>query len=102
MMLLIRGCLRKCPCPICLVPLEELHDLSKLFPPQPQEHAKGAFKEWLENQVREEEILKQLGLQPVEVHDTIDITTHVSSCCLVCDHQTYYFIAEHFLTHLVV
>ena len=73
MMSLIHGHLGKCPCPMCLVPLDELHDLTKSFTPQLQAQAEDALKIWADSQAKGEELLKQLGLQPVEVHniDTI-------------------------------
>ncbi|KIJ09892.1 hypothetical protein PAXINDRAFT_164338 [Paxillus involutus ATCC 200175] len=66
MMSLIRGRSGKCPCPVCLVPLEELHDLSKSFPLRSQTEAQEALTAWEENQARGEAILKKLGLRPVE------------------------------------
>ncbi|KIK78025.1 hypothetical protein PAXRUDRAFT_17112 [Paxillus rubicundulus Ve08.2h10] len=66
MMSLICGRSGKCPCPVCLVPLEELHDLSKSFLLRSQIEAQEALTAWGENQARGEAILKKLGLQPVE------------------------------------
>ncbi|KAG1865264.1 hypothetical protein F4604DRAFT_1881913 [Suillus subluteus] len=43
MMSLIRGRSGKCPCPVCLVPLVELHDLSKTYPLRSMEEAKEAL-----------------------------------------------------------
>ncbi|KAG2062537.1 hypothetical protein BDR04DRAFT_1123877, partial [Suillus decipiens] len=43
MMLLICGHGGKCPCLVCLVPLEELHDLSKTYPLRSMEEVKEAL-----------------------------------------------------------
>jgi hypothetical protein len=67
MMSLIRGHSSKCPCPVCLVPLDELHDLSKLFLLRSQTEALEALATWAENRARGEEILKKLGLRPVDM-----------------------------------
>ena len=67
MMSLIRGRSGKCPCPVCLVPLDELHDLSKSFPLRSQTEAQEALATWAENRARGEEILKKLGLRLVDV-----------------------------------
>ena len=77
MISLIRGHLRKCPCPVCLVPLDELHDLTKSFTTRTQAQAKSALKAWEECRREGEELLKQLRLRPVEVRN-IDITVHCS------------------------
>ena len=77
MMSLIRGCLGKCPCPVCPVPLDELHDLTKSFTTRTQAQAKSALKAWEECRREGEELLKWLGLQLVEVRN-IDITVHRS------------------------
>ena len=87
-MSLIRGCLGKCPCPICLVLLDELHDLAKSFQPQSQDQAKAALDAWLEDRHKGEEILKGLGLRPISVRDVLWFNN--SSCW-----------AEHFVAELI-
>ena len=67
MMSLIHGRLGKCPCPVCLVPLDELHDLAKSFPAQFQEQAETALKAYATDQSTGNEILKSLGLRPITV-----------------------------------
>ncbi|KAG1851702.1 hypothetical protein F4604DRAFT_1883568 [Suillus subluteus] len=66
MMSLICGCGSKCPCPVCLVPLAELHDLSKTYPLRSMEEAKEALRVYGHSKAQGEEILKALGLRPVE------------------------------------
>ncbi|KAG9310133.1 hypothetical protein JVU11DRAFT_9748 [Chiua virens] len=65
MMSLIRGRLGKCPCPVCLVPLEDLHDLSKSFAARSREQAEAALDVWMGDRQRGEEMLKKLGLRPI-------------------------------------
>ncbi|KAG1841947.1 hypothetical protein F4604DRAFT_1828380 [Suillus subluteus] len=65
MMSLIRGVQCKCPCPVCLVPLNELHDLSKTFPIRSAKDAQAALDVYKHNQTQGEEVLKGLGLRPV-------------------------------------
>ena len=67
MMSLICSRLAKCPCPVCLVPLNELHDLAASSAPRSQEQAEAALRAWEESRAMGEEILKQLGLRPVRV-----------------------------------
>ena len=67
MMSLICGCSGKCPCPVCLVLLDKLHDLSKSFPLHLQTKVLEALATWAENWARGEEILEKLGLQPVNM-----------------------------------
>ncbi|KAH0827769.1 hypothetical protein J3R83DRAFT_3387 [Lanmaoa asiatica] len=43
MMCLLCGMKSKCPCPVCLAPLEELSDLSKMFPAHTTNQAKNAL-----------------------------------------------------------
>ena len=75
-MSLIRGRGGKCPCPVCLVPLEELHDLSKTYPLRSVEEAQEALRVYKFSKAQGEAILKSLGLRPVEVlihHDYISM-----------------------------
>ncbi|KAG0696432.1 hypothetical protein DFH29DRAFT_984614 [Suillus ampliporus] len=65
MMSLIRGLQCKCPCPVCLVPLNELHDLSKTFPIRSVKDAQAALDIYRCNRTQGEEVLKGLGLRPV-------------------------------------
>ncbi|KAG1785043.1 uncharacterized protein HD556DRAFT_1451136 [Suillus plorans] len=64
-MSLICGVQCKCPCPVCLVPLNELHDLSKTFPIRSAKDAQAALNIYKHNQTQGEEVLKGLGLRPV-------------------------------------
>ena len=67
-MSLIRGHRCKCPCPVCLVPLEELHDLSKTFPLRSVIDAQAALNIYNEvSKIEGEKILKSLGLRPIKV-----------------------------------
>ena len=67
MMTLIRGAKGKCPCPVCLVPLEELCNLSKTFPTRTVSQGVEAYQAYLRKKSVGEEILKGLGLRPVDV-----------------------------------
>ncbi|KAG2037875.1 hypothetical protein BDR03DRAFT_933870 [Suillus americanus] len=66
MMSLIHGHGGKCPCLVCLVPLAELHDLSKTYPLRSMEEAKEALRVYGRSKAQGEELLKALGLWPVE------------------------------------
>ncbi|KAI6006349.1 hypothetical protein F5J12DRAFT_905767 [Pisolithus orientalis] len=65
MMSLIRGTKSKHPCPVCLVPLEDLSQLAKSFPTHTIRQAKEALTIYQEKKSAGEPILKALGLQPV-------------------------------------
>ncbi|KAG1903934.1 uncharacterized protein F5891DRAFT_1184876 [Suillus fuscotomentosus] len=65
MMSLIHGLQCKCPCPVCLVPLDELHDLSKTFPIRSAKDVQAALNVYKQNRTQGEEVLKGLGLRPV-------------------------------------
>ncbi|KAI6156008.1 hypothetical protein BKA82DRAFT_3967167 [Pisolithus tinctorius] len=66
MMALTRGRGGKRPCPVCLVPSELLHDLSRTF--EPRTHAQGidALCVRATNRVEGDELLKWLGLRLIE------------------------------------
>ncbi|KIJ11284.1 hypothetical protein PAXINDRAFT_164124 [Paxillus involutus ATCC 200175] len=66
MMSLIRGRNGKCPCTVCLVPLEELHDLAKTFPLRNSQQGEDALKTYRVKKSIGEELLKKLGLRPVD------------------------------------
>ncbi|KAG1876519.1 hypothetical protein DFJ58DRAFT_720982 [Suillus subalutaceus] len=65
MMSLIRGHHSKCPCPVCLVPLEELSELSKTFAFRSVEEAIAALNVYKVSKAQGEELLKALGLRAV-------------------------------------
>ncbi|KAI5990052.1 hypothetical protein F5J12DRAFT_907606 [Pisolithus orientalis] len=65
MMSLIRGTKSKHPCPVCLVPLEDLSQLAKSFPTCTIRQAKEALTIYQEKKSASEPILKALGLWPV-------------------------------------
>ncbi|KIK13566.1 hypothetical protein PISMIDRAFT_47615, partial [Pisolithus microcarpus 441] len=65
MMCLIRGSKGKRPCPVCLVPIEALSQLSKTFPMHTIQQAKEALAIYQEKKSAGESILKSLGLRPV-------------------------------------
>ncbi|KAG1796452.1 uncharacterized protein HD556DRAFT_1431467 [Suillus plorans] len=65
MMSLICGHHIKCPCPVCLVPLEELSELSKTFAFRTVEEAIAALNVYKVSKARGEELLKALGLRAV-------------------------------------
>ncbi|KAG2753584.1 hypothetical protein P692DRAFT_201705525 [Suillus brevipes Sb2] len=66
MMSLIRGVQCKCPCPVCLVPLNELSDLSKTFAIRTAKDAQDALVVYKRSKTQGEELLKSLGLRAVE------------------------------------
>ncbi|KAG2123498.1 hypothetical protein BD769DRAFT_1628911 [Suillus cothurnatus] len=66
MMSLIRGHHSKCPCPVCIVPLDELHDLLKSFRLRSMQDAMAALDVYEESKACGEELLKALGLRPVK------------------------------------
>ncbi|KAF9231165.1 hypothetical protein BU15DRAFT_90973 [Melanogaster broomeanus] len=66
MMSLIRGRNGKCPCPVCLVPLDQLHDLSKTFALRTMDQGQDALRRYNYSRAEGEAILKALGLRPIE------------------------------------
>lgn len=66
-MSLIRGRNGKCPCPICIVPLDSLDDLSQVFPLRNMTDAQEALDVYDRSRSDGEEVLKALGLRPVQV-----------------------------------
>ncbi|KAI6142404.1 hypothetical protein BKA82DRAFT_3985064 [Pisolithus tinctorius] len=67
MMLLICGCTGKCPCPVCLIPLEELHNISKTYLLHSMNKAQCAMHIYRHRHTEGEKVLKALRLQPVNV-----------------------------------
>ncbi|KAI5986488.1 hypothetical protein EDD15DRAFT_2389855 [Pisolithus albus] len=65
MMCLIRGSKGKRPCPVCLVPIKALSQLSKTFPMRTVQQAKEALAVYQEKKSAGKSILKSLGLRPV-------------------------------------
>ncbi|KAG2133578.1 uncharacterized protein EDB93DRAFT_1242820 [Suillus bovinus] len=65
MMSLTHGHHSKCPCPVCLVPLEELSELSRMFAFRTVEEAIAALNVYKVSKARGEELLKALGLRAV-------------------------------------
>ncbi|TFK18477.1 hypothetical protein FA15DRAFT_253053 [Coprinopsis marcescibilis] len=64
----IRGTNSKCPCPICLVPGDELNQLSKTYPLRTTEEMKRVYEEAQMCQTLEakNEILMKVGLRDIE------------------------------------
>ncbi|KAG2057487.1 hypothetical protein BDR06DRAFT_980881 [Suillus hirtellus] len=62
MMSLIRGQNCKCPCPVCVVPLEKLHDLSETFALRSMQDAIDALNTYKISKGWGEALLKVLGL----------------------------------------
>ncbi|KAG1901040.1 uncharacterized protein F5891DRAFT_1128297 [Suillus fuscotomentosus] len=67
MMSLIRGQNCKCPCPVCVVLLEKLHDLSKTFALRSMQDTIDALNTYKISKGRGEALLKVLGLCAVAV-----------------------------------
>ncbi|KAG2138226.1 hypothetical protein BD769DRAFT_1384751 [Suillus cothurnatus] len=66
MMSLIRGVQCKRPCPMCLVPLNELSDLSKTFTIRTAKDMQDALIVYRRSKTQGKELLKSLGLRTVE------------------------------------
>jgi len=69
-MALIRGINSHYPCPVCLVPAEDLSDLSKIYPLRTTEKMKEVYEtaQGAETMAAKEVILKEYSLRDVEVH----------------------------------
>ena len=74
-MALIRGINSKCPCPICLIPSENLTDHSTDYALRTVEDAKARLELYRRNHDAGEKVLKEQSLRPVEVrlHSDINI-----------------------------
>jgi hypothetical protein len=67
-MALIRGFGSLTPCPVCLVPSDQLSNLSVTFPLRTKEDMKDQYERAQEHNVAEgDAILKAIGLRDVEV-----------------------------------
>ena len=75
MMSLIQGAKGKRPCPVCLVPLDQLHEILRSFPARIVADAVEALCLYSIDCAKGEEQLKQFGLHPISV-----CTVHFSLC----------------------
>ncbi|KAI6103321.1 hypothetical protein EDD17DRAFT_1778697 [Pisolithus thermaeus] len=66
LLLTIRWHTCKCPCPVCLVPIDQLHNLTKTYPPHLMDQAQDSLSTYDYSHMEGEELLKALGLQPIE------------------------------------
>ena len=68
-MALIRGTNSHYPCPVCLVPAEDLSNLSKVYPLRTTEKMKEVYEtaQRAETMAEKEALLKDYGLRNVEV-----------------------------------
>ena len=68
-MTLIRGINSHFPCPVCLVPAEDLSNLSKVYPLRTTEKMKEVYEtaKRADTMAEKEVILKDYGLRNVEV-----------------------------------
>jgi len=68
-MALIRGINSHYPCPVCLVPAEDLSDLSKIYPLRTTEKMKEIYEtaQKAGTMAAKDVILKEYGLRDVEV-----------------------------------
>ncbi|KAG1743670.1 uncharacterized protein EDB91DRAFT_1236667 [Suillus paluster] len=66
MMSLICSVQCKCPCPVCLIPVNELSDLSKTFAIRTAKDAQDALAVYKRSKTQGKELLKSLGLRAVE------------------------------------
>ncbi|KAG2117676.1 hypothetical protein BD769DRAFT_1629737 [Suillus cothurnatus] len=101
MMSLIHGHHSKCPCPVCIVPLDELHDLSKSFRLRSMQDAMAALDVYEESKACSEELLKALGLCPVK--NVLWIVAHSDphdAISLDCLHALHLGLWKHLLNEL--
>ena len=74
-MALIRGIKANYPCPICLVPKEELSNLSKVYELRTTADMQGIWSEAQEmNSTQREQHLQEYGLRDIQVAIGIIIT----------------------------
>lgn len=66
-MALIRGLNSACPCPICLVPREELTDHSTTYPKCTVKDAQDCVELWSRDRIAGEAELKKQSLRPIKV-----------------------------------
>ena len=68
-MSLIRGAKGLCPCPICLIPADQLSDLETKYPLRTAEGSQAIVHdaEACQTVADAEELLKDAGLRPVQV-----------------------------------
>jgi len=87
-MALIRGTNGKCPCPICLVPKTEQHDLGKTFRERTA-HQSQMVVEHAMHLPREkaEKHLKKNGLRPIRVREMILLLLFLCDQCVIRMHS---------------
>ncbi|KAG1739543.1 hypothetical protein EDB19DRAFT_1928076 [Suillus lakei] len=73
MMSLIRGHHSKCPCPVCIVPIDELHDLSKSFRLRSMQDAIAALDVYEKSKTRGEELMSYGIVAHSDPHDAISL-----------------------------
>ncbi|KAI6028153.1 hypothetical protein EDC04DRAFT_2869153 [Pisolithus marmoratus] len=66
MMSLIRGHICKCLCPVCLIPINELHNLAKTYPLCSMDQVQDMLSTYNYSCMAGEEWLKAIGLWPIE------------------------------------
>lgn len=68
-MALIRGINSRYPCPVCLVPAEDLSNISKVYPLRTTEKMKEVYEtaQMAETMAAKEAVLKDYGLRDIEV-----------------------------------
>ena len=77
-MSLIRGARGKCPCPKCLVPLDQLHELSRSFPARIVADAMEALRLYSIDRAKGEEQLKEFGLRAIAVRTKVHFSLSFS------------------------
>ncbi|KAI6003353.1 hypothetical protein EDC04DRAFT_2871830 [Pisolithus marmoratus] len=98
MMSLIRGLNSSCPCPICLLPLNELCDHSKTHPHRTSEEAITHFELYKKSQCIGDEMMWSQSWQPVE-----NAFWHVNQSCphaALCFDPLHYNDGGLFSNHL--
>jgi hypothetical protein len=92
MMSLIRGAQCKCLCPVCLVPHEELSDLTKTHAIRSAKDTQAALDVYQQSKSQGEALLKALGLRAVAVSH---IFQFYYSILLIHYIQNVLWIVEH-------
>lgn len=67
-MALLKGINGKCPCPVCLIPGENLLDLHNAYPLRQVSHGQSVMMDTTLRQTQKSAQLKPLGLRAIQVY----------------------------------
>ena len=91
-MALIRGYMGKCPCPVCLVPKDELLTATKVYPLRTCCHTEATLAEARTKSREEmEALLKEHGLRDVDVSYTLVFTIQSAYAALYFTECIFYY-----------